>query len=93
MAFPTWPPPSGGAPVTVWEQSPKINPFPYGTTQPKTINSNPPAPAHPWPGTFYPQKMPVGATGQNQQQSLPAWPHSKVNVLPDKADPIYSKLP
>jgi|SRR5215469_2635964 len=65
--FPTWPPPSGGAPVTNPELGPVTNPTPYGTSQPTTISS-----VTPWPplaaskGTFYPQKMPTGANGQNQ---------------------------
>jgi hypothetical protein len=36
--FPTWPPPSGGAPVTQVEQSPKLSPFPYGSTQSANIS-------------------------------------------------------
>lgn len=93
MAFPTWPPPSGGAPVTVWEQSPKINPFPYGSTQGANISIAPPVPQHPYSSTFFPKKMPTGASGQNQNQTLPAWPHAKFNTLPDKASPNLSKLP
>jgi hypothetical protein len=88
--FPTWPPPSGGAPVTQWEQSPKINPFPYGSTQTANISIAGPAPIK--NATKYPQAMPRGANGQNQPQSLPAWPRSKINVLPDKADPKTSQI-
>jgi|SRR6516165_3855508 len=64
--FPTWPPSSGGYPVTNPELGPILNPFPYGSTQGANINTSPPAPAHPYKSTFYPQKMPVGANGQNQ---------------------------
>jgi hypothetical protein len=65
--FPTWPPPSGGAPVTKPELGPVTNPTPYGSTQTGNIPS-----VTPWPplaaskGTFYPQRMPTGANGQNQ---------------------------
>lgn len=89
--FPTWPPPSGGAPVTAWEMGPILNPYPYGSPQGPNISTAPPAPAHPYPGTFYPKKMPP-ATGQNQQQALPTWPHSRFNVLPDKASPSISAI-
>jgi hypothetical protein len=88
--FPTWPPPSGGAPVTVWETGPITNPFPYGSTQTANISIAGPAPIK--KATYFPQKMPVGANGQNQPQSLPAWPHSRVNVLPDKASPTISQI-
>jgi len=64
--FPAWPPPSGGYPVTQGELGPITNPFPYGSGQTGNINTAPPAPAHPWPGTFYPKAMPKGANGQNQ---------------------------
>jgi hypothetical protein len=91
--FPSWPPPSGGAPVTVWEQSPKINPNPYGTTQPANISIAPPVPQHPYSSTFFPKKMPTGANGQNQsQQQLPAWPKNRDCVLPDKASPSMSAI-
>ena len=94
--FPTWPPPSGGAPNTNWELGPITNPYPYGTAQGANISTNPPAPAHPWPSTFYPQKMPVGANGQNQGAEfpgLPAWPTTKDCILPDKAPPSLSQIP
>lgn len=92
--FPTWPPPSGGAPVTNPELGPITNPFPYGSAQPANINTaNPYPPGGIWKATFFPTKMPSGATGQNQQQVMPAWPHSKFCVLPDKASPSLSKLP
>jgi hypothetical protein len=90
--FPTWPPPSGGAPVTAWEQGPIPSPYPYGGGQTPVINAAPPLPTHPYPSTFFPKKMPTGANGQNQNQQLPAWPHSKVNVLPDKANPATSTI-
>lgn len=93
MAFPTWPPPSGGAPITIWEQSPKINPFPYGSTQTPNISLAKPAPLK--KATYYPTKMPSGANGQNQSPPAgwPTWPHAKFNTLPDKASPNLSKLP
>jgi hypothetical protein len=90
LTFPTWPPPSGGAPVTAWELGPIVNPFPYGTTQPANISTAPPAPLK--KATYFPQGMPP-KSGQNQPQTLPAWPHAKFNVLPDKASPALSKLP
>jgi hypothetical protein len=90
--FPTWPPPSGGAPVTTPELGPITNPFPYGSAQTANISTSPPAPAHPYKATFYPQKMPTGATGQNQNQKLPTWPHARFNTLPDKASPSISAI-
>jgi hypothetical protein len=92
--FPTWPPPSGGAPVTAWELGPVTNPFPYGSAQPANISTAPPSPSHPYPSTFYPKAMPKGATGQNQSPPAgwPTWPHSRVNVLPDKASPSISAI-
>lgn len=92
--FPTWPPPSGGAPVTQWELGPVVSPIPYGGNQPKTINAAPPLPVHPYPSTFFPKKMPSGANGQNQAppSGWPTWPHSKVNILPDKANPATSQI-
>lgn len=92
MAFPTWPPPSGGAPVTQWELGPITNPFPYGSGQTANIATAPPSPVHPYSSTFFPKKMAAGANGQNQPQQLPAWPHSRVNVLPDKASPAISAI-
>ena len=64
LAFPSWPPPSGGAPVSTPEMGPITNPFPYGTTQTANINTANPAP--PFSAMLYPQKMPLGANGQNQ---------------------------
>lgn len=90
MAFPTWPPPSGGAPVTAWELGPIQNPYPYGSGQTANISISGPAPVK--NATKYPMKMPVGATGQNQNQSLPAWPHTRVCTLPDKASPTISAI-
>jgi hypothetical protein len=90
--FPTWPPPSGGLPVLTPEQSPKLN-APYGFGQTPFINVRTPPPAHPYSSTFFPKGMPAGATGQNQSQNfLPAWRHSRVNVLPDKAPPTLSAI-
>ena len=93
--FPTWPPPSGGAPVTTPELGPVTNPFPYGGGQTANINTaNPYPPGGVWKATFFPTKMPSGATGQNQNQQLPPWPWpAKMTVLPDKAPPSLSKLP
>lgn len=62
--FPTWPPPSGGAPFPGTELGPILNPYPYGTTQPANINTANPSP--PFLAIQYPQKMPLGANGQNQ---------------------------
>jgi hypothetical protein len=92
--FPTWPPPSGGAPVTAWELGPITNPFPYGSPQGPNISTAPPSPVHPYSSTFYPKKMPTGANGQNQAPpaNWPTWPHSRVNVLPDKASPSLSAI-
>jgi hypothetical protein len=90
--FPTWPPPSGGAPVTAWELGPITNPFPYGGGQTANISTAPPSPAHPYPSTFYPKRMPP-LNGQNQKQNLPTWPHAKFTTLPDKASPLLSKIP
>lgn len=91
MAFPTWPPPSGGAPVTAWELGPITNPNPYGSTQGANISTAPPAPLK--LATRFPKAMPKGANGQNQPQILPVWPHAKFNTLPDKASPTLSKIP
>jgi hypothetical protein len=89
--FPTWPPPSGGAPVTAWEMGPITNPFPYGSAQGPNISTAPPSLTHPYPSTFYPKKMPTGASGQNQNQKLPAlvapW-----EVGPIKAPPSLSQI-
>jgi hypothetical protein len=91
--FPTWPPPSGGAPITTPELGPILNPFPYGSTQGANISTSPPSPAHPWPSTFYPKKMPTGANGQNQGgvYQLPALTKSW-EVGPIKADPSISAI-
>jgi hypothetical protein len=92
--FPTWPPPSGGAPVVTWELGPITSPIPYGGGQTPVINAAPPLPTHPYPSTFFPKKMPSGANGQNQSPpaNWPTWPHSKVNVLPDKASVTTSQI-
>lgn len=92
--FPTWPPPSGGAPVLTPELGPITNPFPYGSGQTANISTAPPTPVHPYASTFYPKKMPVN-NGQNQgaPAGWPTWPHAKFNTLPDKASPNLSKLP
>ena len=62
--FPTWPPPSGGAPFPGTELGPIINPYPYGSPQGANISTADPAP--PFLAMGYPHKMPVGANGQNQ---------------------------
>jgi hypothetical protein len=65
--FPTWPPPSGGAPITTPEMGPILNPYPYGSVQGANISTaNPYPPGGIWKGTFYPAKMAAGANGQNQ---------------------------
>lgn len=101
-AFPTWPPPSGGYPNVTPELGPILNPFPYGSTQTANISTAPPSPPAGWPipwgplkGTSYPQRMPVGANGQNQPQqgSMPPYPHNKFTTLPDKAPPSLSQIP
>ena len=88
--FPTWPPPSGGAPVTTPEQGPILNPYPYGKPQGANISTGSPAPAP--LATGYPYAMPP-LNGQNQKQSLPVWPWpARMNVLPDKASPLISQI-
>src|SRR5258707_10606464 len=89
--FPTWPPPSVGAPVTTPELGPILNPYPYGSPQGANISTAPPSPPHPYPSTFFPKKMPP-LNGQNQPQPLPPWPHSRFCVLPDKASPSISQI-
>jgi len=91
--FPTWPPPSGGAPVTAWELGPITNPFPYGSPQGANISTAPPSPAHPYPSTFYPKKMPTGANGQNQGAVNQLPPMTKNwEVGPIKASPSLSAI-
>ena len=92
--FPTWPPPSGGAPSALFELGPVTSPINYGGSQPRTINAAPPLATHPYPSTFFPKVMPKGANGQNQAPpaNWPTWPHSKVNILPDKANPATSQI-
>jgi hypothetical protein len=75
--FPTWPPSSGGYPVTTPELGPILNPIPYGSTQTGNISTSPPPPSHPYPSTFFPKKMPVGANGQNQGASNQLPPMTK----------------
>jgi hypothetical protein len=92
--FPTWPPPSGGAPFPGTEQGPITNPYPYGSTQGSNINTaNPYPPGGIWNGTFYPQKMPVGANGQNQGAANQL-PQSSKNWEggPAKASPAISAI-
>jgi hypothetical protein len=89
--FPTWPPPSGGAPFPTPETGPVLNPFPYGKPQPANISiANP----EPLPlATGFPVAMPPN-NGQNQHQVMPTWPWpAHGNFLPQKADPSTSQLP
>lgn len=88
------------------EMGPILNPYPYGSTQGANISTSPPAPPAGYPipwgplkGTAYPQKMAVGANGQNQSppSGWPTWPYSRLStgsvracVLPDKANPSVS---
>lgn len=87
--FPTWPPPSGGAPVTTPEMGPVTNPYPYGSPQGANISIANPAPLP--KATAYPQKMPVGANGQNQPQSLPPI-IAPMEGGPQKASPSISQI-
>ena len=90
--FPTWPPPSGGAPVVAPELGPILSPYPYGQGQTANISTANPAPLP--KATAFPHAMPPGANGQNQNQKLPIWPWPAKNVnLPMKADPMWSKIP
>jgi hypothetical protein len=89
--FPTWPPPSGGAPVSIPEMGPVLNPYPYGSTQTSKISTVKPMP--PFNAMLYPDEM-EPLNGQNQPQSLPVWPWpAKMTVLPDKAPPSLSQIP
>jgi hypothetical protein len=91
--FPTWPPPSGGAPVTTPELGPITNPFPYGSPQGANISTAPPVPQHPYSSTFYPKKMPTGANGQNQGAVNQLPPMTKPwEVGPIKASPSISAI-
>lgn len=92
--FPTWPPSSGGYPITTPELGPITNPYPYGSTQTGNISTaNPYPPGGIWKGTFYPAKMPVGANGQNQGAANALPPMTKPwEVGPIKADPSISAI-
>lgn len=105
---PPWPPPSGGAPFAGSELGPILNPYPYGSTQGANISTSPPSPpaAYPPPwgglkGTFYPQKMPVAANGQNQGGSYqlpkptPPWEVGPIAAPPSisAGNPPYSMGP
>ena len=89
--FPTWPPPSGGAPFPGTEQGPILNPYPYGSPQGANISIANPAP--PFNATFFPHRIPP-RNGQNQSPPAgwPAWPHARFNTLPDKASPSISAI-
>ena len=87
--FPTWPPPSGGAPITTPETGPVTNPYPYGSTQPANISTVQPPP--PYNGIKYPQRYALASNGQNQPQSLPA-NNRPMETGPMKADPKISMI-
>jgi|SRR6516225_1082498 hypothetical protein len=89
--FPTWPPPSGGAPFPGNELGPITNPYPYGTTQPANINTGNPVP--PFLAMKYPQSGGVGNNGQNQGGSyqLPK-PTKPWEVGPIASDPTISAI-
>jgi len=87
--FPTWPPPSGGAPVTKAETGPITNPFPYGSTQPANISTANPSP--PFNGIKYPQRYGLATSGQNQGAANQLPPTTKNwETGPLKADPKIS---
>jgi hypothetical protein len=89
--FPTWPPPSGGAPVVNPEQGPILNPYPYGSTQGANINTANPAP--PFSAMAYPHKMTPGTNGQNQGSSNALPPMTKsMEGGPALANPFYSQI-
>lgn len=90
--FPTWPPPSGGAPVVTPEMGPIMSPYPYGGGQTANISTAQPAPLP--KATGFPQAMPKGVNGQNQAPppNWPVWPHARFNTLPDKANPVTSQI-
>jgi hypothetical protein len=89
--FPTWPPPSGGAPITTSELGPITNPFPYGSTQGANISTSQPPP--PNLAVFYPQKMPTGQRGQNQGGIYQLPPTTKpMEIGPIKASPLISQI-
>jgi hypothetical protein len=92
--FPTWPPPSGGAPSKLTELGPILNPYPYGSPQGANISTGQPAPAPLAMG--FPDEMPP-LNGQNQgpgYPGLPVWPWpAKMTTLPDKAPPSLSQIP
>lgn len=89
--FPTWPPPSGGAPITTPELGPITSPYPYGGGQTANINTSSPMP--PSNGNKYPQKMASGANGQNQGGSYQLPKSNKpMEVGPIKASPTISQI-
>jgi hypothetical protein len=90
LAFPSWPPPSGGAPFTGTETGPILNPYPYGSTQGANINIADPAP-YPY-ATGYPEPMPP-ANGQNQGGSNALPPMTKpMEGGPALANPAVSAI-
>lgn len=91
--FPTWPPPSGGAPITTPELGPILSPYPYGGGQtPYIATATPYPPGGVWKGTFYPTKMPP-SNGQNQGSVNQLPPMTKNwEVGPIKAPPSISAI-
>jgi hypothetical protein len=92
--FPTWPPASGGAPFPGNEMGPIVSPVSYGSGQTSNINTAIPyPPGGVWKATFYPQKMPAGANGQNQGAANQLPPTTKPwEVGPIKAPPSLSQI-
>jgi hypothetical protein len=97
--FPTWPPPSGGAPVTTPELGPVANPNYAGSTQTPTVPISPPLVAgYPPPfgsqkGTTYPQSVGVALKGQNQGPGFGLPARTKpLEVGPIKASPALSAI-
>jgi hypothetical protein len=92
--FPTWPPPSGGAPNTNPEMGPVLNPTPYGSAQTGTINTATPyPPGGLWLGVRYPQRYGVALNGQNQGPGYQLPPTTKNwEVGPIKAPTTISAI-
>jgi hypothetical protein len=88
--FPTWPPPSGGAPFPGSELGPITNPFPYGSSQPSNINTASPPP--PFNAMKYPQKI-LPFIGQNQGGVYQLPKSTKpMEIGPIKAPPSLSQI-
>jgi hypothetical protein len=96
--FPTWPPPSGGAPSPNVETGPVLSPHNYGANQPTSVGEvQPPPPAIKGSVYFDPPDWNGGGSspgiipprnGQNQNQQLPPWPVASFNTLPHLAPPV-----